>query len=78
MNQRDIYLLAIIAECETASYSAISLRSRTPDYFLGPQIDDLVNRGFVKIEDSRYRLAKGVKETVLPQLRQRIETGRSS
>lgn len=66
MKSQDIYLLAIIDELQPkATYAAISIRSRIANHFLGPKLDDLTDRGFVRICNSEYTLAQGVREAVL-------------
>ena len=65
MNPHDLYLLAIVHELEPASYTAISMRSQLPDYFLVPKLTKLRHRGFLQHSDSRYALSDGVKKALL-------------
>jgi predicted transcriptional regulator len=65
MNADDKRLLYAISESEPASFADISFRTRKETIFLGFKLDDLQHRGFIRLRDGKFSLAKGVKESLL-------------
>lgn len=65
MNVAEIQLLCIISETQPTSYANLSMNSRLASHFLRPKLHDLADRGYIRLREGRYRLAKGVKETLL-------------
>lgn len=65
MNLSERMLLFAISESEPARFAEISIRTRMRTDYLDLKLDDLQSRGFIKLWDGKYTLAKGVKESLL-------------
>ena len=61
----DKILLFSIREAQPCTHAEISMLARLKNPYLLMKLDDLLDRGFLLIRDSRYSLAKGVKEHLM-------------
>ena len=64
MKPADKNLLLAIAESEPATFADISIRTRMATIYLGSRLDDLLNRGFIRMEGPKYFLSTGVLEHI--------------
>ena len=65
MNLSEKMLLFAISETQPATFAELSIRSQMATEFLSLKLDDLTDRGFIRIWNGEYSLARGVKEAIL-------------
>jgi len=65
MNMSEKMLLFVISESEPANFAQISCHTKMATDQLNYRLDDLISRGFVRIRNSKFSLAKGVREAIL-------------